>query len=89
MIKRAYYSAPISDFLKETETSILGKLTSSHSNRILVDQQINAWKKQIEILKNQLIDFQGKIYFEFAIPRMGKRVDNIIIIDPILQKIRG
>ena len=42
--------------------------------------QTNAWKKQIEILKDQLTGLQGQIYFEFAIPRMGKRVDNILII---------
>ncbi len=80
-MKRAYYSNNIQDFLSETDASILGKLTANHSNRTLEELQVNAWKKQISILKKQLIDFQGKIYFEFAIPRMGKRVDNIIIID--------
>ncbi len=79
-MQRAYYSKPISHFLQEPESSILGKLTSNHSNRSLQDLQINAWKKQIQILKNQLQNIDGKIYFEFAIPRMGKRVDNIIIV---------
>ena len=82
-MKRAYYSNTIKNFLIDTETSILGELTMNHSNRSLEDLQINAWRKQIQILKIQLQEFEGKIYFEFAIPRMGKRVDNIIIINDV------
>ena len=80
-MKRAYYSNNIHDFLLEPNPSILGKLTANHSNRTLEELQVNAWRKQITILKNQLSEFNGQIYFEFAIPRMGKRVDNIVIID--------
>ncbi|WP_249963405.1 hypothetical protein [Histophilus somni] len=58
----------------------LQSLLSNHLNRSLEDLQRNTWKKQIEILKQQLIDVEGHIFFEFSIPRMGKRVDNIIII---------
>ncbi len=82
-MKRAYYSNTIKNFLIDPETSILGELTMNHSNRSLEDLQINAWRKQIQILKIQLQEFEGKIYFEFAIPRMGKRVDNIIIINDV------
>ena len=82
-MKRAYYSNTIKEFLTDTETNILGELTINHSNRSLEDLQINAWRKQIQVLKNQLKTFKGKIYFEFAIPRMGKRVDNIVIINDI------
>ena len=82
-MERAYYSNTIQDFLTEPETSILGKLTMNHSNRSLEDLQINAWRKQIQILKIQLQNIGGKIYFEFAIPRMGKRVDNIIIVNDV------
>lgn len=83
-MKRAYYSSSIKAFLIESENSILGQLTASHSNRTLEELQINAWKKQIQVLKNQLRNFSGQIYFEFSIPRMGKRVDNIIIIDNMI-----
>lgn len=82
-MNRAYYSSNIQSFLLESDSSILGKLTANHSNRTLEELQVNAWRKQISILKNQLVEFQGQIYFEFAIPRMGKRVDNIVIINNI------
>ena len=80
-MNRAYYKNSISKFIRENDNSILGKLSLNHSNRQLEDLQKNAWVKQIEILKDQLNEFEGQIYFEFAIPRMGKRVDNIIIIN--------
>jgi len=78
---RAYYSNTIKNFLVEEDNTILGKL-ARHHNHALEDLQRNAWLKQIDILKIafQNID-KGYIFFEFAIPRMGKRVDNIIIID--------
>ncbi len=79
-MNRAYYKNTISNFIKEDENAILGKLSLNHSNNQLEDLQKNAWVKQIEILKNQLKEFEGHIYFEFSIPRMGKRVDNIVII---------
>ena len=79
-MNRAYYKNSISKFISEDKNSILGQLSLNHSNRQLEDLQKNAWVKQIEILKDQLTGFDGQVYFEFAIPRMGKRVDNIIII---------
>lgn len=79
-MNRSYYKNSISRFISEDNNSILGKLSLNHSNRQLEDLQKNAWVKQIEILKKQLSGLEGRIYFEFAIPRMGKRVDNIVII---------
>ena len=79
-MNRSYYKNSISNFIVEDKNSILGQLSLNHSNRQLEDLQKNAWVKQIEILKDQLNGFNGQVYFEFAIPRMGKRVDNIIII---------
>jgi len=78
-MNRAYYKNSIEDFIKEDTNSILGQLSLNHTNRTLEDLQKNAWVSQIQILKNQLSGIRGKIYFEFAIPRMGKRVDNIIV----------
>ena len=31
-----------------------------------------------------MLNFQGSIYFEYSIPRMGKRIDALIIIDNIV-----
>jgi hypothetical protein len=81
---RSYYSNTISDFLKDDETRILGQL-SLHHNHALEDLQKNAWVKQITILKDTLQTINnGQIYFEFSIPRMGKRVDNVLIINDLI-----
>lgn len=81
---RSYYSNTISDFLQDDETRILGQL-SLHHNHALEDLQKNAWVKQITILKDTLQTINnGQIYFEFSIPRMGKRVDNVLIINDLI-----
>lgn len=77
-MKRNYYQNTTDNFLAEDLNSIFGQLAKSHQHD-LEDQQKNAWNKQIDLLKTWLKDIQGNIYFEFSIPRMGKRVDNILI----------
>lgn len=80
-MNRAYYTSDITDFLVENSNTVYGKISGNYDLNKLNIQQSNAWKKQIEILKRSLQSFDGRIYFEFTIPRMGKRVDNILIID--------
>jgi hypothetical protein len=81
---RSYYSNTISDFLNDDNDKILGQLIRNH-DFAAENLQRNAWIKQIEILKSQLSGFKhGQIYFEFSIPRMGKRVDNVLIIDDFI-----
>ena len=84
-MQRAYYKNNIENFIKDSQNNILGSL-SLHHNHALEDLQRNAWLSQIKILKDTLkYDYQdGEIFFEFLIPRMGKRVDNIVIIRNIV-----
>lgn len=80
-MNRAYYANSICDFCIEDGDSIYGKISGEYDLNKLTIQQSNAWKSQIKILKQTILNFNGRIYFEFTIPRMGKRVDNILIID--------
>lgn len=81
---RSYYSKSVEDFLNEEKDSILGKLTKIHEFN-LEEQQRNAWAVEIDILKKQLINFKsGHIIFEYSIPRMGKRVDIILLLKGIV-----
>jgi len=80
-MNRAYYANSICDFCIENGDSIYGKISGEYDLNKLTIQQANAWKSQIKILKQTTLSFSGRIYFEFTIPRMGKRVDNILIID--------
>ncbi len=81
---RSYYSNTFENFLKDDNSLILGHL-AQHHHYALEDLQKNAWIEQIKILKDVLANFHnGQVYFEFSIPRMGKRVDNILIINDLI-----
>lgn len=80
---RAYYSATIASFLNENPLTIFGKLADQHMFE-LEDQQKTAWKVQINLLKRILVGISGHVFFEFSIPRMGKRVDVILLVNGII-----
>lgn len=82
---RTYYSAPISYFLCQSIPEILGTIHSNDISAETTIQQSNTWETEIKILKEQLRFFaEGRIIFEYTIPRMGKRVDAIIIYKNII-----
>ena len=76
---RSYYNASIQAFLQANPHEILGYLTQAHHHD-LEHLQRNAWLAQIGILQEQLKEVEGHIFFEFSIPRMGKRADNILLV---------
>jgi hypothetical protein len=82
---RAYYSAPISQFLLQSESEIFGII---HTNCVSFEttiQQSNTWQQEISILKKQLQDkADGRVIFEYTIPRMGKRVDAVVLYKNIV-----
>lgn len=84
---RYYYSSAISEFIREEEDSIIGKLTGS-SQHDINPKTANAWKEEISSLREVLSKYKntdrGSIYLEYNIPRMGHRVDTIILIDGIV-----
>lgn len=79
-MSRFYYKNNIALFLTETTESILGKLVANNQFT-LEEQQRNSWIAQIELLKVWLKETTGEIVFEYSIPRMGKRIDCVIISD--------
>ena len=79
-MQRAYYSARIREFLDEKPETLLGKLMVSDEFST-TDLQKNAWRKEIDILQDQLRSVEnGDIAFEYTIPRMGHRIDVVCII---------
>lgn len=78
-MKREYYSNSIGLFVKSDENEILGILTRN-SDFDLGQSQRDAWIEEINILQNILVSYSGSIYFEYSIPRMGKRIDAVLII---------
>ncbi|CAM3295362.1 DUF2075 domain-containing protein [Asticcacaulis taihuensis] len=77
---RAYYTADRAKFFSDSEEHIVGALALRHSFD-LEENQKRAWQQQILIMRNALNAIAAfTIYFEFAIPRMGKRADVVVVI---------
>jgi len=83
ILSRAYYSKSIGGFIADSENLILGELAGKHEFA-LEEQQRNAWLHQIRAAKNWLSAIDGHIAFEFSIPRMGKRIDCVIISGAVI-----
>ena len=79
MAKHAFYSAEIEQFLRTDTAYILAEMVKANPFD-LTDLQRDAWLEEIAILKRELTPFpEGWLMLEFTIPRMGKRVDAVVI----------
>ena len=78
-----YFKDTIESFLVKSTEEIIGAITMSNQFDSNINQN-KSWEEQIPILKKALAGFNGTIYFEFSIPRMGKRIDVLLIIDNVV-----
>ena len=80
---RAWYGSSIAEFLTSQTTGILGQL-AQNAQFALDPTQRDAWVAEIELLRVQLNGLVGAIFLEFNIPRMGRRIDAVLVIGPII-----
>ncbi len=83
--KRYLYSDTIDNFLQKNTDTIVGEITLSATQDINKETS-NSWQQEVEVLKNVLSPYaqKGSVYFEYNIPRMGRRADVIVLIDGIV-----
>lgn len=83
--RRAYFHASVRDFLLADEDTILSALTAASSFAIETTQR-DAWLVQIKVMRASLdgLPGDGLIAFEFAVPRMGKRIDVVLVLGPVV-----
>ncbi len=83
---RAWYGSCIAEFLEARSEDIVGLLAqgSGRANRSVDPTQTEAWLAEISTLKEQLAGLTGQIFLEFAIPRMGRRIDAVLLIGPAI-----
>lgn len=83
-VARYYYSDTISDFLKREPEFIVGAMVKE-SNGIDNETELS-WEEQIEVLQDALQGYAGRgsVFFEYNIPRLGRRVDAIAVIDGVV-----
>lgn len=83
-MKRAWFDAPADVMAKATPELVLGHLTkATHFPTELT--QISAWQFTIAHLQLLAAALPGAyIFMEFAIPRMGRRTDAVIVAGPLV-----
>ena len=76
----AYYGVSVADLLAASTESILGVLVLNSGS---VDaSQRDAWVIQIGVLKGALVGIGGAVFLEFDVPRIGSRIDAVLISGP-------
>ena len=78
---RAWYGASIPEFLQTQPDTIVGQLVRNSAFSLL-PTQTDAWFAQISFLQHRLVELSGSLFLEFSIPRMGRRIDAVLLIGP-------
>ena len=80
---RSYYSDTIEKFNLTKPEEIIGKMAILSKFADEVSQK-SAWREEIRILQKILPKYKGGIYFEYSIPRMGQRIDVLLLIKSVI-----
>lgn len=80
---RAWYASTITEFLQTPIDTILGRLAQNSDFAVLPTQR-DAWLEEIEILHSCLRGLSGSVFLELSIPRMGRRIDAVLLLGPLV-----
>ena len=83
---RCLYHDSLRNFCAADETFVFGKLCENYHGEALTTTR-DAWRGELAILKpvlSRFSDREGQILFEYDIPRLGKRVDAVLLLDGIV-----
>jgi len=64
-------------------SAVIGQLTTNADVDIVV-AQVEAWTYQIQFLKARVAGLTGSVFLEFNIPRMGRRIDVVLLLGPVV-----
>ena len=82
-MNRYFYNSNISNFLLTTAEKVWADL-SMHSRLDDNVLQKDSWSHEIASLQSTLYGLDGEIFFEYSIPRLGKRADVILLIKDVV-----
>lgn len=83
---RSLYNSSISEFIAKDKDAIFGIICKQYHGDALTTTR-EAWSTEIEILQKALLPWEnidGRIIFEYDIPRLGKRVDVVLLLKGIV-----
>lgn len=79
----SYYSDHIQEFISSDTNAVLGQLNNNAEGAV-EEAQRTAWSETIFLLREILRDISGRIHFEYSIPRMGKRIDVVLVLENLV-----
>lgn len=82
MNNRCLYNASFSEFLQQDPLTVLGTLHNNYHGDALTTTD-EAWMGEIMLMQKVLKpweDENGQIVFEYDIPRLGKRIDVVLLL---------
>jgi hypothetical protein len=88
-IERSLYSASLADFCAATDEYVLGTITKGSAFAIEMTQR-DAWVGQMGVLRGALARWagafgsSGRVHFEFVVPRVGKRIDAVVVLGGVV-----
>ena len=83
---RCLFNDSFDRFIYADSNSLLGLLCDKYHGEALTTTR-EAWKSEISIMKQALSDYSGEngqIVFEYDIPRLGKRIDVVLLLKGIV-----
>lgn len=83
---RCLYNASFADFISADSLAVLGSLHANFHGEALTTTD-DAWRGEIELLQQVLLPWKeekSQIIFEYDIPRLGKRIDVVLLLRGII-----
>lgn len=79
--RRYGYGEPLPAFVSANPHAVIGELTQRSA--FDVDQtQVAAWRASLQCLREALapVGFDGHLFLEFDVPRLGRRIDAVLVL---------
>lgn len=85
-MERAFYTASFRQVAHSSVRILVDELISAsgRAGYPANDNQIAAWREEVEVLQPALAPLEGKAFFEFTIPRMGRRADAVLVSGAVI-----
>ena len=82
LMTRCLYHATIHEFLQQSPEALLGTFVNNYHG-VAMTTTNEAWTDEIHIMQEVLLpwkDEDGQVIFEYDIPRLGKRIDVVLLL---------
>lgn len=83
---RCLFYNSFNGFISKSNEEILGTLIANYHGESAT-QSVEAWQGEISLMKHIVAEYaseDGQIVFEYSIPRLGKRIDVVLLLKGII-----